>query len=759
MNMENSLLRLEGIKKYYANGRSVAMGLGGVSMSFSRGEFVAVTGESGSGKSTLARVIGGIIKYESGEMFCNGIRTSHLDAAGWENYRRKNISFISQNYDVLPGASVISNVISALRLSGMEKSEAKTAAEDILRKVELWDERRRRAARLSSGQKQRLSIARALAKPAPILIADEPTGNLDAENSAKVIRLLSEMAHDRLVIIVTHDYAEVEDHVTRRITLNDGLVVSDTLMRPANKPGTINVPSGKKRKKGIDLYIAGLQMKSRPVWSAIAAVVFSLSAFAVFAFLGVFIINIDDAFTYTYDSKAFANGDDKRIVVSTSDGIPLTQDDYDKLISVSHVSSIERFDYVSDVRYAYRENIDHRVDHKKTEELEKFPFEKFKFTKSVSVGDSAPFMRTIPILPEGTKFISEGREPVGFDEVVAAKGSAKLGDTLNIIIYDRKNWGSQTFITFEMEVVGLTDIGEGLYFSYDVGIFLKNSANKDIMYDYIYDDDVQEGTFLCSPTTASKYRRALEDIGSAKFGFPSFENEAAVDDEQGRVTLTWAGDDGFNCGQHGFRTFSNLYIVSAEDYPKLISKSALEDKQASVYIEDYAYADRVLDELHALGYAAASPYRIGSTKQDEKLADERTQTLRICCTALAAVIVMQVLLLTALFTAERDSYRILSDLGLSSGSAKRSILCQLLFFTVIGQLLGGVAVFICGASGVERIENMLKYLPPSYIIILSAVHLAASLIAGIFILRGIEKHVYPMAAKNRDILIDEETEA
>ena len=166
------------------------MGLNSINLTFHRGEFVAITGESGSGKSTLSNVISGILPYESGELYFGGKPTSHFDSIDWERYRRDHISYISQSYGILPGATVLKNVVTALRLAGMDRKEASKSAREILEEVELWEFRRRRAARLSSGQKQRLSIARALAKPAPILIADEPTGNLDTLTADELMKLL-----------------------------------------------------------------------------------------------------------------------------------------------------------------------------------------------------------------------------------------------------------------------------------------------------------------------------------------------------------------------------------------------------------------------------------------------------------------------------------------------------------------------------------------------------------------------------------------
>lgn len=126
--MEKPLLSLRGLSKFYTNGQNVAVGLNQVSLDFRRGEFVAITGESGSGKSTLAHVLGGILTYESGEMLFDGKPTSHYDGVDWEGYRRDRISFISQNYGILPGSTVMGNVVSALRLSGMSLKEAKEEA-------------------------------------------------------------------------------------------------------------------------------------------------------------------------------------------------------------------------------------------------------------------------------------------------------------------------------------------------------------------------------------------------------------------------------------------------------------------------------------------------------------------------------------------------------------------------------------------------------------------------------------------------------
>ncbi len=743
--MADKILVLKDVKKYYTGTQAVVMGLGGVDLSFARGEFVAITGESGSGKSTLAHVMGGILPYESGEMYFNGAPTSHFDSLDYERYRRDNVSFISQNYGILPGATVWKNVVSALLLSGMGRQEAAQAAQKLLRQVELWDLRRRRAAKLSSGQKQRLSIARALAKPAPILIADEPTGNLDAENSAKVISLLAEAARDRLVILVTHEFAEAEALATRRIILSDGLVVQDIPLRDPEEPAPLR-GAQRKQKRALSLYVAGLQTGSRPIWATTVAAFFALTAFAVFAFLGVFIINLDDTSTYQYDAKTFPNGSKERIIVSTLDGSPMTQEDYDALLKVKHVTALEPNGYVSDVFYGYREGIDYVTKYELHISGDFFGFH--SVSSFVSFANNLPCLQTVPLLPKGRTFLAEGKLPESFYEVAVRRGVAEIGDTIDVLIKDSRYLSDP--IPLQVQVVGLTDYGSGIYFSRDLGrmftqmikVSQDHNSNPRLFF-YLPHEEVEEGTFF--PSTS--YAHTLGDLNIIDVSF------AVIDPgrEQTEITLRKMMRIG-DKDSHDY-PFSKLILTSYQDFDALTWNSPSE--QVSLTISDYAYTDRVIAAVQKLGYIAASPYRLGSTKQVPELAKERMQTLQICLTALIAVVALQILLLRALFSVQTDSFRILSNIGLTSRTARASVLWQILLFTLLGQVVGGLAVWLCGCNGVERIEQMLRYLPPANILILSGVHLAASLLAAVLVIRGMEKQVYPLAGKYRDLNMGE----
>ena len=738
--MGSELLTLRDISKYYTSGQSVVMGLTRVNLAFRAGEFVAITGESGSGKSTLAKVMAGILPYESGEMLLSGRPTSHYDSADWERYRSHSISFISQNYDILPGCTVLRNTVSALRLTGMTADEAALRAEEILRQVELWDLRNRRAAKLSSGQKQRLSIARALAKPAPILIADEPTGNLDSENSAKIIELLSAAARDRLVLMVTHDFEEAQDFATRRITIQDGAVTSDIALR---SPTETAAPIKQERKplKGLSLYTALLQMTARPVWTTIMLTFFTLTAFAVFAFLGTFIVNLDDTSTRIYDHSAFRNGDMERIVVVHPDGETLTDSDLSTFLSVPHVESAERFGYVTDINYFYREGIDYFSHYSASGGG--MLSDNTTIDTEVTLEGYSLFLSTVPATADGGEFLTAGRLPETAYEVVAGDESL-LGQTVRVYVQDSKNWNRTAYVVFDAEVVGTTDMGPHLYFSDLLGRamtgFLRYGGYL-ILPDHTNDLD---GGFLCSKPLHQQMTFWLEETGSETIDFKC----PAANYETLPLKLL---------GTHDVSTLLYSLAVSPDTFDLLVEADY--GPQMSLTIEDYAYTDAVVDAVRALGYGALSPYQMGSNKQDPTLAAERMQTLKVCLMAFLMVVALQIVVLRAMFSMETEEFRILKNLGLRYRNAARSLFWQTLFFALSGEGLAVLVVFLCKTFSVERIVSILHYLPAPCILATWAVHLSTSLLTVLWITSALRRQVYPATGAAADLDMDEEVDA
>lgn len=222
------MLQIQNISKKYTTGNLVQTALDGVTLNLRDNEFVAVLGPSGSGKTTLLNMIGGLDRYDSGDLIINGISTKKYKDRDWDSYRNHTVGFVFQSYNLIPHQTVLSNVELALTISGIPKAERKRRAKRALEQVGLEDQLHKRPNQMSGGQVQRVAIARALVNNPDILLADEPTGALDTETSIQVMNLLKEVAKDRLVVMVTHNPELAEKYATRIVKLRDGKIMDDS---------------------------------------------------------------------------------------------------------------------------------------------------------------------------------------------------------------------------------------------------------------------------------------------------------------------------------------------------------------------------------------------------------------------------------------------------------------------------------------------------------------------------------------------------
>ena len=222
------MLQIKDIHKEYRTGNLVQRALDGVSLSLRDNEFVAILGPSGSGKTTLLNIIGGLDRYDRGDLIINGISTKKYKDRDWDSYRNHTIGFVFQSYNLIPHQTVLANVELALTISGVSKSERRRRAKEALEKVGLGAQIHKKPSQMSGGQMQRVAIARALVNDPEILLADEPTGALDSETSVQVMDLLQEVAKERLVVMVTHNPELAQLYATRIVTVKDGRILSDT---------------------------------------------------------------------------------------------------------------------------------------------------------------------------------------------------------------------------------------------------------------------------------------------------------------------------------------------------------------------------------------------------------------------------------------------------------------------------------------------------------------------------------------------------
>ena len=250
------MLDLKNISKSYKTGNFVQHALKKVNLSFRKNEFVAILGPSGSGKTTLLNIIGGLDRYDSGDLIINGKSTKKFKATEWDSYRNNCVGFIFQSYNLISHISVLENVEMALTLSGYKRKNKREKALEALDKVGLKDHAHKRPNQLSGGQMQRVAIARSLVNNPDIILADEPTGALDSTTSVQIMNLIKEIAKDKLVIMVTHNPELAKDYASRIIEFKDGEILSDSnpIKEEEEDTGTVHI------KKTVLSYLSAIHL-------------------------------------------------------------------------------------------------------------------------------------------------------------------------------------------------------------------------------------------------------------------------------------------------------------------------------------------------------------------------------------------------------------------------------------------------------------------------------------------------------------------
>ena len=332
------------------------MALDNISVNFLKGKFYAIMGHSGSGKSTLLNVLSGLDTYEDGEMFINGEETSHYTEDDYLEYRRKYVSNIFQNFNLVNSYTVYQNIELAMLMNGKNKKEVKKYINELISKVGLKKYRNTHVSKLSGGQKQRVAIARALANDTPIIVADEPTGALDSVASASILKLLHEISKDKLVIVVTHNKAEIEKYATRLIRMHDGKILENKVV---NK---VNLDKDIKEKEVNDItIISKLRLGIRnafniPVKFILMFIIFMLITITLISNYGGF--KISEYEELSNFNNFFEDSSDKRIVLNKKDKTPFTEEDYQKLNNLNNIDYITKNDLINDqILYINNENL------------------------------------------------------------------------------------------------------------------------------------------------------------------------------------------------------------------------------------------------------------------------------------------------------------------------------------------------------------------------------------------------------------------
>jgi putative ABC transport system permease protein len=421
------MIRLEQVSKYYKSNALVAVGMRKVNLEFKIGEFVAVTGESGSGKSTLLNILSGLDTFEEGEFFLFNEPTSHYTIAQWEAYRAAYVGFVFQNYNIIESYTVLQNVLMSLEFQGYEEENRKQRALEIIDRVGLSHRVNHKASKLSGGEKQRTVIARALAKDCPAIFCDEPTGNLDSKTGEEIIQLLHEISQEKLVVLVTHHFAEVEKYATRRIKMSDGEIIEDIKLLPLE----IKAEAKPVEQKKID-FKTTTRISIRNLFAAPKRFIFMLLLQVIFVFLAFMIYGTTNSLFHQNSLLPDSiEASEHQLIIQRLDQAVLSDDEVLMFRNNRYVKDVNEYETITSL--------------------------------FVSIGRTRIFTERTGVLKESD--ILEGRFPENINEIMISEDleiylNAQIGETLTL--------RTIAFEPFEFEVVGISSrVSKSVYFHDD----------------------------------------------------------------------------------------------------------------------------------------------------------------------------------------------------------------------------------------------------------------------------------------------------
>lgn len=465
-----SVIKLEDVSKYYKSADTVSVGMQKVNLEFSMGEFVAITGESGSGKSTLLNVISGLDTYQEGELYLFEEETSHYIVSDWEKYRSAYVGFVFQNYNIIDSYTVLQNVLLALEVQGYDPKKKKERALELIDKVGLSSHIHHKASKLSGGQKQRAVIARALAKDCPIIVADEPTGNLDSKSAETVMKLLHDISAEKLVVVVTHDYDVVEPYATRKIKMHDGQVAED---KKFNKTEPLDIEEPKTKSMRLaTIFRFGLRnltsTPKRTIFLLFMQMIVMLAFTLLYATINSSLLDLS-----TSNQSNNVNVPETRLLVEKRDGSGLTQTDIDYFESIKEVDAVyeKALNFYNDIKmYAFTNTIDPNNPYRDAEFM-------VTGTDAAALLDNKDF---------------EGRMPQTVDEVIIDNSSGKfeIGDTiiLSTRYYHYQDFDENTIVD-EFVITGITDKVHGSNANGGYVFFSDAFLNSDLVDPTYIDQD------------------------------------------------------------------------------------------------------------------------------------------------------------------------------------------------------------------------------------------------------------------------------
>ncbi len=732
------MIKLKNVSKYYYSKGIIASGISRVNLELDAGEFVVITGESGSGKSTLLNVISGLDTYEEGEMYIEGRETSHYTASDFEGYRQKYISYIFQSFNLVSSYTVWQNVALAMQIDGCESAEIKQKVSDILKKVGLYEFRNRKVSRLSGGQKQRVAIARALAKDTKILVADEPTGNLDSESAEGIVELLTDIASDKLVIVVTHNYEQFRDHATRIIKMHDGKIVEDTGAaagkaaeeEPAQGYRSSRTEHSEKKKQisyGTQLRLGVRNTFNLPAKFLLLVLVFLFVVAAVSAQY-VSVKKQKDTVAEVGWNNYFMNYDPKRIVIEKQDRSAFTRADYEAIENAPHVEKLIREDIMYDSS-VYIENKD---------------FSFYGYVLSISNLDREPDLGGLPKADDevvlsgyddGWTFGEKPEEIVGKRFTMMTDGGVeKKVKVAGIIIEDPGTDDMSMFTDNNMiyfSDTALAEVRKDMYASNSTTTMLINGTEQPLYPGaggLMVNENVPEGYILLptsyDPMFKEGYAAGKEVELSAKALYYEQELKLMIMGTYGEKTFEK------KTGLENLADHDGEIYINDMDFRRLYEKGSF---QASVFVDDTKNLRGMKDMLERGGYhTLVLKDHINNFINEELINVIQLPVSVVVC---LAVFFIAYFVIRLILKSRGVYFATLRMLGMSKEPGRRIMRVELILDCLIAYALFLLFIYL-NRSGVLHLEQLTDYLTyltgRDYVILAFILLVMAVLISGRF---------------------------
>ena len=582
------MLELKNVSKFYYSKGIIATGFSKVSLKFEPGEFVAITGESGSGKSTLLNVISGLDSYEEGEMYINGEETSHYTEKDYEVYRKKYIGNIFQNFNLVNSYTVYQNIELIMLINGKTKKEVKEIVLELIKKVDLYKYRNTKVSKLSGGQKQRVAIARALAQETPIILADEPTGNLDKRSSESVLKLLHEISKDKLVIVVTHNYDQIEEYTTRKIVMHDGRVMEDKKIKNHKKVENIKISNSKDIRP-----LSKLRLGVRNTFNIIPKFLLILSVYIFIVYAMFFAYSSFQYAAYEESLNGynpfFLNNDAKRVVIKKKNNEAFTEEDYKKIESLDNVDRVMKNDLALD--------------------------------KSIYIGsDYLGFSGNILSLKDINK-VDAGRMPKENNEIVMTIQKndyyANMIDEIMSTDFELSDLSSDRVDdTEKLKIVGIIYINEyETYFYVNDYLLDKLNTKANIEYSsvkYVFANEENTSYYgntygeIIPSNKVSRGKVVISDDNSYKcknmkcknYSFKINVNNLYYNDSyELKVSKTYTKKNFNNLTGYDYEKYNGAIFMNDEEYKEMFNKNYY---QSSIFMKDDKLSEQTMNELKDL---------------------------------------------------------------------------------------------------------------------------------------------------------------